>query len=920
MSGILSNAVSGLQASQNALRTAGHNISNANTAGFSRQEAHFDTRTEQKIGTAGYIGSGVNTRSIERIVDQFVITQLRLDSSTYNQLNKYNTSIGQVDKLFADVSTGLSGGLQNFFAAIQNGADDPSSTPARQLVVTQAESLVTRFNNLYDRLVSLESGLNREIETLTSQIGSLANSVADLNQAIAEKSSAGNMPNDLLDQRDESLRKLSELVSIQVVEQDGGDLNVFIGSGQPLVVGATVSKFSVRDGGQIFISNSVQSANVTKQITGGQIGGLLTFREEILASSMNELGRIAIVMSDKFNDLQQQGLDLDGDYGQLLFRDINEASVTFDRVVHGKNSQPDNRIISLEINDASQITASDYRFEIMPNTSNYLVTRLGDNKIVSQGLLTGAYPTEISFDGLTVNLQSGNFQGGDTFTLQPTRKGASYIKTELSRPEDLAFASPVRSGANGGNIGNGLISAGEVLSLVDASGNTLPAFATAGQLTPPVIIRFTSATTYDVLDNSDPANPIDLSPPIREQIFVPGRDNFIFSNDPGETRITGNGERLGLPAGRTPQSPVTSATPTQNNGYPVEQFTFLSTDSATGLIGTRTMTTMASASAAQTAAMLNSVNGVSANAFTEASISGINLAPGAFSSPLQISINGEELLQYDGALLAANVPDPSIDVFAFNDYLADQINGNSELQALGLRAISGAHPITGAPEVRMVASSGVNLDIRFAATNVGSSSLSVSDGSGNPSVALVGVDDGVGSVEQSAITVGGRIDLVLADGVRMRTAPSNSQLFGDSSAVDFAQSSFLGYQVSIKGQPQTGDTFTLDFNTDATNDNRNALRFAALETTATVAGDTLSFNQAYGRLVEVVGTKSNLSAINTAASKSLLEQTQALRDGVSGVNLDEEAANLIKFEQMYNANARVISVARDLFDALLNAL
>src|SRR5690606_26141336 len=115
-------------------------------------------------------------------------------------------------------------------------------------------------------------------------------------------------------------------------------------------------------------------------------------------------------------------------------------------------------------------------------------------------------------------------------------------------------------------------------------------------------------------------------------------------------------------------------------------------------------------------------------------------------------------------------------------------------------------------------------------------------------------------------------------------------------------------------------TFTLDFNSNATNDNRNALRFVSMETKASVADDTLSFGNAYGRLVEVVGTKSNLASINTAASKSLLEQTQTMRDGISGVNLDEEAANLIKFEQMYNANARVISVARDLFDSLLAAL
>lgn len=910
MSGILSTAISGLQASQNALRTAGHNISNANTAGYTRQEVNYVTRPEQRIGDAGFIGNGVATRSIERIVDEFVVAQLRLDTSTFHQLDKYNTSISKVDRLFADVSTGLTGGLQSFFAAFQNGADDPSSTPARQLIVTQAESLSLRLNNLYDRLSTLEASVNQEIAAVTGQISSLAKSVAALNQAIGEQaaSGTGNMPNDLLDQRDEALRKLSELTSIQVVRRGTTDVDVFIGSGQPLVVGQSISQFSVRDGGQIFLENGIQSTNVTKQISGGQIGGLLTFREEILTTSMNELGRIAIVLSDEFNKLQRQGLDLDGDYGQRMFRDINDPAVTFERVLHGKNSPPDDRVISLTIDDARQLTASDYRFEVMPNTSNFVVTRLGDNKIVSQGLLSGAYPTEIAFDGMTLNLHSGSFQGGDTFVLQPTRKASSHIRAEISRPEDLAFALPIRTQAKSSNSGNGLVSAGEVLSTVDARGNLLPAFSEAGQLSPPVVIRFTSPTTYDVLDNSDPANPVHLNPPIREQTFVPGRDNLIFSNDPGETRITGNGARLGL-GGRQPVDPASTA---HVNGYPVEQLTFTFHDSATGLSSTRTVTTIANASAAQTAAALNALPGVSANAFTTANISGLDVA--SFTAPFQLSIYGEALVPYENGDIAAAVPNPgpgAANQEAFNDYLAQQINSNPQLNTLGIRAVSGANALTGAPELRLVASSGVDLDIRLA----GAAQADIDAADGNPAVTLNGAD-----LNQSAIKVGGRIDLVMSDGISMRTAPATSQLFGDSTAASFMQTSFLGYQVAIKGQPEAGDTFTIEFNADATNDNRNALRFVALETMATVGEGNLSFGEAYGRLVEVVGTKSNLSSINTTASKSLLEQTQTMRDGISGVNLDEEAANLIKYEQMYNANARVISVARDLFDSLLAAI
>jgi flagellar hook-associated protein 1 FlgK len=178
----------------------------------------------------------------------------------------------------------------------------------------------------------------------------------------------------------------------------------------------------------------------------------------------------------------------------------------------------------------------------------------------------------------------------------------------------------------------------------------------------------------------------------------------------------------------------------------------------------------------------------------------------------------------------------------------------------------------------------------------------------------------VGTVEQSTVTVGGRVDITMANGISLQTSPTNSPLFGDSSLSDFASSSFLGYQVAINGQPKAGDTFTIGFNSNGKNDNRNALAMTALDSIKTLQDGTLSFADGYSKLVEEVGTKSSLSKINTEASKSLLEQTQTMREGISGVNLDEEAADLIKFQQLYQANAQVISVARELFDTLLSSL
>jgi flagellar hook-associated protein 1 FlgK len=921
MSGILSNAISGLQASQNALRTAGHNISNANTAGYSRQEVNYVTRPEQSAGGAGFIGSGVTTASIERVVNEFVTAQLRSDTSTFHQLSKFNSNIGKIDKLLADSSTGLSGALQSFFSAMQNGANDPASTPGRQLIVTEAESLSVRFNNLHQRLSDIEKSVNGEIRTITEQVNSLAKSIANLNQAIGDlrASGSGNQPNDLLDKRDETLRQLSELVSIQVVNQGDGDVNVFIGNGQPLVVSTQASSFSVTNDGKIQLTGKNTNADVTAQIKGGQLGGLLGFRDDVLLPSLNELGRIALTIADQFNTLQQEGIDLDGDYGQRMFVDINDSALAASRVAHGNNAMPHDRNISVIINDANKLTTSDYLFEIVPGSSNYLITRLADKTVVEQGTLSGAYPTSISFDGISVNLTSGSFQGGDKFTLQPTKNGSRDIHSEIKRPEDLAFASPIRTAGNSSNSGSGLISAGEVLSLVDANGNRLPAFSKPGELSPPVLIRFTSETTYEVLDNTDPANPKHLVPALREQIFIPGSSNNIFTSDTGESIVVGKGSRLGLPEGRAPQVVSALSDPLTKNGYLAEQLHFSITDPATGSVSTKMITTVPGATAMETAAQISSVTGVSARAFTTATLTDLNLAAADLAPPTQLYVNGQPLIKYNPDNTAFHVDTPNYAVdgeAAFNNYLAEQINSNPDLASLGIRAQSSTNPITGAPELKLVASSGVDLDIRLKSS--ANSSLDVNDSNGNPNVRLTGADTGAGELQ--GIVVGGRIDITMAEGVSLRTVPTDSPLFGDSTLDTFAAPSFIGYQVSISGQPKAGDTFTVGFNTEGTNDNRNALAMVAVESQGMMQGGTLTLEDGYGKLVEEVGTKSSLSKINSAASKSLLEQTQTMRDSISGVNLDEEAADLIRFQQLYQANAQVISVVRELFDTLLTSL
>lgn len=918
MSGLLSNAISGLQASQNALRTAGHNIANADTTGFSRQEVKFESRPGQYIGNSGFIGSGVNTVAIERVIDDFVTKQLRTDTSAFNQLNSYHSYITKIDSLLADTQTGLNANIENFFNAVQSANNDPSASSSRQLVINQANALSSKFHNLFERIDEVQHSVNSDIASVASQITSLAKNIASLNQAIGEASASANSqkPNDLLDKRDQALLELSTLTSIQTHTSSNGDINVSVGSGQALVMGNISSSMSVERDGRVQISSPAGAFTLSTEIMGGKIGGLMRFRDEVIAPSLNQLGLVAITLADEMNRLQSQGIDLEGQFGSPLFTDINSDLAIQNRVSHAAtNASPQDRIMTVTIDDTSKLSGSDYRFKIIPNTLNYVITRENDDTIVNQGMLSGSYPVSLSFDGITVNLQSGSFQGGDSFTIQPTRQAAKQLDVIMTRPEDLALASPLRTATSASNSGSGQVDLGQVLSTTGADGKALALFAKSGQLSPPMIIRFTSSTTYEVLDNSDPANLKPLTPPMAEQTFTPGINNKIFSENKGETLIEGKGTRVGLPQGRTATSGLTAGV-SMSNQYLAEQLRFTTT-SPNGSVSTQALTTSAGASAAQTANLLNSLPGVTANAYTTATINNLSIAPADAGLPTQISLNGVNLLGIanSGTEYLDDVPDLT-DAQALNDYLAKQINNNSNLAAQGIRAVSTTNPLTGAAELNVVSSTGENLDIRLLASNA--SSLDVKDALGNPNVRLTGSNAGGG--EQTGVLVGGKIDLVLAEGKSLETAPTDSPLFGDSTAQNFSQSNYRGIQVTISGQPAAGDVFTIGFNIDAANDNRNGANMVALQTQGITNGGSRTIGQTYTKLVEDIGTKSNLSKINSEASKSLLLQTQSTRDGISGVNLDEEAAHLIQFQQMYQANAQVISVARQLFDTLLNSM
>ena len=1057
-SDLLGISVSGIRTTQTALSTIGHNISNAGVDGYSRQRVNIQTNPATLDGNS-YVGNGANVQSIERIVNGFVTEQLRTDTSLYQDLDVFHTNVSQLDNLLSDTSTGLAAGLESFFASMQNGLDDPTSIPARQLIISEAENLADRFNTIYSRFQTLDRNVDENLVSSVEQVNALVRNIAELNLKISDAYGIGNgaEPNDLLDQRDEALRGLSELVSIQTYEQGAGQVNVVVGSGQNLVVGSEVRQLSLRPSAENIASLDVvfegDSAGqvITNLISGGEIGGLLRFRDETMSKVYNEFGRIAVTMADTFNKVHQQGVTLENEFGGRFFYDINDSRLSAVRVIgNANNAEPSDRQLRLDIADGTQITDSDYQVSV-ESGGLFRVTRDADGAEVATGLLPGSYPFSVSFDGLELVFEGGTFQGGDNFTLQPVRTGGRDFSSALVNAQSIAFASPVLTDTSIGNSGSGVISPGEVLSLVGAGGNPLPLLANAGEMNPPLIAIFTSPTSYDILDNSDPGNPVQLDPPMRDQRFVVGISNKLFGTDPGATQVSSLGDMTGLPEGRAivSQAAILLGPPAANvpdytvadfsstadqfsfdivisgtlnavsdgtysvaisgpaivddnvllaeinaqlsgtdvramisdngtvgfrlnssgygdisvqnynadpdgnadiapagqannllgfdiegtnftsvgntdgisgvgflsNGYPAEAITISRPGATVGAPAiTETLYTGLNASVREIASALNNVAGVSVNAFNYVELTNLQISNAA---PLQINVNGQDLIRYEtdalgNPVVAADVPDPMADPDAFNDYLAERIGQNPVLTAAGIYALPARDEITGASEFRIFSTEGD--DFQISLTAAAGESMDLSDGK-NPNATLAGLGNGVAT----SLVVGGQLDVTLADSLELSTFPPNSMIFGDTGAVNFAKPQYYGIQAEISGIPDTGDTFTFNFNMDATSDNRNALALANLASEKTVDGGAATYTESYGSLVETVGIDTASAKINVDASEQVLHQSTQMRASISGVNLDEEAANLIRFEQMYAANTQVISVARDLFDRLINA-
>lgn len=530
MSESLNIGISALLTAQRQIGTVTHNISNVNTDGFSRQRVEQQTRTPQVLGN-GFQGKGVAVQTVRRLADSFVNRQLESTLSSEARHAGYAQYAALVESLVASADTGVGPALSGFFDAIQDVNADPTSVAAREVLVGAAEDLALRFNETGGRLTDIERGLNREIVNRIGEINELAGQIAALNQDIVRaRAVAQDRPaNDLLDQRDEAVRQLGKLIDVRTAEQSDGSIDVMIGRGLAIVGGQRTYPVSAVESPtypgrmELAYGSGAAQSIVSDSVSKGRLAGLFAVRDEMIDSTRNQLGRLAVTLTETVNAVHRDGMDLTGALGSDLFA-VNGPEV------YGAASNTGSIAVALDPAATGQLTTADYR--VRYDGTDFIVT---NSDTGTQTTFTGAGP--FALDGMVISV-TGAPAAGDEYLVSPTRLGSTTMTSLVSDPSRIAVAAPVRALEGTANLGTAKIAQPEVLDVSN------PALQTT------TTIEFADANNYRIngagpLIAYTPGADIDVN---GWRVQVSGTpvagDSFTVENNAGGTGDARNGLRL----------------------------------------------------------------------------------------------------------------------------------------------------------------------------------------------------------------------------------------------------------------------------------------------------------------------------------------------------------------------------------------
>ena len=496
---LMSLGIKAMTASYAALQTTGHNISNANVPGYSRQRVELSTSSGQ-FTAAGYFGRGVEVTTVTRSHDAFLTGEAARSASLAAMDSARMQQLTRLENVFKTGELGLGYAVGQFIGSMSDLVSQPADGATRQVVLTRAADMAARFREAGQSLDDLQTSVSTSLSADVAAINALAKGIALANQKISKTEGLGQPANDLMDQRDRLIAQLSEYVQISRIEAGDGTTGVFIAGGQRLVLAGEAAELRVladdSDPRRLAVG-IVSGPRVDlldgNALGGGSVAGLLRFQNTDLTEGRALVGRLAATVGTAVNQQQQMGLNLLGTSpSPPLFKLNVPQAVANAGNVRDINGALLGGVTLSYSGDPSTLRASDYDLrEDAANPGLWKITRIVDGQLSSNPADALSFSgASASFQGVQITFGATPPQSGDKFLLQTVSRAANDIALLLRDPRDLAAASPLVASTSAGNSGTAAVADLKV------SANPLPF--------PGATVRLT------FVDNSgaDPANPV----------------------------------------------------------------------------------------------------------------------------------------------------------------------------------------------------------------------------------------------------------------------------------------------------------------------------------------------------------------------------------------------------------------------------
>jgi flagellar hook-associated protein 1 FlgK len=991
---LISIAGNAVKTNQAALAVVGNNIANVNTDGYVRQELDIRENLPTKVGTTS-IGSGALATGVKRAYDSLVESSLRSSFSDLRSEAPIIDLTNRVIDILGDDKASLSPALDDFFSSFRDLGLDPSSQLRREVALSEAEGLVSRFNEIGAQLSSLDLDSKGALEYRVAEFNSLVSQLSVVNTKLGRQSKLEAQPADLLNTRDLLLQDIAGLMKIGVKEQANGEVAVTIGAGIDGI--ELLTKGSAKKLGLEFSSNSVPSSvklildpdgspQNLSGISGGEIGGYISFRELTLKPSFDQVNTLAAKFSSSVNDALAKGMDLYGSKGTPLF-EIKPSILIDSSFTKSKIA------ITADISSSADAKTNELRMIFDKPNKRWLVTDLVTNQTFAASNVN-----HFSVNGISVSV-SGQPVAGDVFSIRTLDSEASNIKVAIGDSKRLAAGELFGITLGSGNTGG---AKGAVAAVASASGvkgvnfqsllvNNLHESSSktikASILTPTFTIP-TGTTDLDlsVLRAADSTAEFQVF--TREGVHLFGTGSLSETNLSAMLTSTNGFESTAI----------------YNKSYLNQSNVYLNKDWSLGASGKslivtsstdqKELKTEASILGNSIPATVNSTGAtktlIAANSLTLGgkSLTALDLAAGATLSAasvvswLNTNISANSLALTASAETLVTVPKSKIN-FASNalsingttiaisplattiSELANKINastgttgvvaGEDANNRLTLKNIAGNESNTialGASAGVLTVTGDVRASIKVEATRAAGDltnkvvSLARNSDGTSDELAVLGFTetlslDGAldedlivfttGATDQELGFYAGYTNSVVdsfyqranTTDVKFTSATKYQIVDRKTSTVISERTWALGSKINygsisltIDGQPKAGDIFSVDGNKSGVASNENALRIADIENTRGF-GNGQTIKESYLSILTSAGSTSRRSAIAQQALDVVYQQAVSAKDSKAGVNLDEEAADLLRFQQAYQAAAKVMQMANQLFDSIL---